>query len=1052
MTSELNAFRAIDFNWTRQLKSVCQDPRYHVPSLHHAAVDDITQYFQHRAVTTDPDSKPLGRIVVGPAGIGKTHLVGELRRRAWELNGWFVLLDFVGIKDFWSSVALGFLSSLHVRMPDGKEQYARLIRRLAGLLDVNPQLKDLLARYSRQPRELLSEIVRLLTCALGRDHRDELLHHHDVVTALILLIAKDLDCASVAHAWLQGLELDKDDVRPLGIRSVKREPIDIVRGLSWLMSLTGPTLIAIDQIDAIVSESNVRPGPPDRASDEGLREAQSILESLAGGLMELHEVTPRSVTVVACLEATWELLRARASVAVTDRYMPPTVLRPLTGNGAGHALVAARLNEAYAAQKFRPPFDTWPFATEAFAGTAGFSPRQLLKACEAHRQACLDANAVTVLQSFTAGHEPVPSEPGTGQGSVDRAFADTQKAATIGSLLDLENEGQLQLLLRDTLGFLALHFDLPGDIDVAVHASPAQRRPSLHGRLSFTLRGEGDREKHFCFLILGHTNPIAFQSRLKAAMTASGIERALEFRHLFVVRRDNPPGGKKTADLVKQFCGAGGRFVAPTDDDLRVFVALQTMAKGDRAVFDKWLRDRKPLFATSFFTALGLCPPSFLGGSTTSGAATAEGSTAVRQPAVGSRTPRTEVSRSVPIGRRCERGVEDPVESIPADVLPRHTAMLAGSGSGKTVLIRRIVEEAAVIGIPALILDSNNDLARLGDAWPSRPPSFTDADAEKAAAYQRAVDVTIWTPGLASGRPLSLAMLPDFSAVAGDADELDQAVEMARATLEPLISATGKRARLISGVLANALRAFALQGGGELTELIEFLSDLPEAVSQINDATKLAIQIADQLRAAIATNPLLRRREQPVDCRILFEGEASGRTRISVINLSGLASDDVRNNFVNQLNMALFTWIKRHPSETGRLYVIDEAQNFAPSQQTTACKQSIVSLVSQARKYGLGMIFATQTPKGIDNKVVSNCTTHFYGKMNSPAAITATQELLQAKGGVGGDIAKLAAGEFYFATEATPRPLKIRTPLCLTHHPKNPLTVEEVIRRARCGE
>jgi hypothetical protein len=44
------------------------------------------------------------------------------------------------------------------------------------------------------------------------------------------------------------------------------------------------------------------------------------------------------------------------------------------------------------------------------------------------------------------------------------------------------------------------------------------------------------------------------------------------------------------------------------------------------------------------------------------------------------------------------------------------------------------------------------------------------------------------------------------------------------------------------------------------------------------------------------------------------------------------------------------------------------------------------------------MIFATQTPKEIDNKIVSNCTTHVYGRMNAPAMIDAIRELMVAKG------------------------------------------------------
>ena len=147
--------------------------------------------------------------------------------------------------------------------------------------------------------------------------------------------------------------------------------------------------------------------------------------------------------------------------------------------------------------------------------------------------------------------------------------------------------------------------------------------------------------------------------------------------------------------------------------------------------------------------------------------------------------------------------------------------------------------------------------------------------------------------------------------------------------------------------------------------------------------------------------------------------------------------------------MSLFTFIKRNPNPTGCLYVIDEAQNFAPSGAGTACKASALSLAAQARKYGLGMMFATQTPKGVDNKIVSNCTTHVYGRMNAPATIDAIYDLMAAKGGAADDIGKLSKGEFYFSTEGSLRPFKVRTPLCLSWHPPNPPTAEEVIQKAR---
>lgn len=153
--------------------------------------------------------------------------------------------------------------------------------------------------------------------------------------------------------------------------------------------------------------------------------------------------------------------------------------------------------------------------------------------------------------------------------------------------------------------------------------------------------------------------------------------------------------------------------------------------------------------------------------------------------------------------------------------------------------------------------------------------------------------------------------------------------------------------------------------------------------------------------------------------------------------------------------MALFSWIKQNPTPSSRpltgLLVMDEAQNFAPAQKNTSCKESTIALVAQARKYGLGMIFATQVPKNIDNKIVSNCTTHFYGKMNAPATIEAVRELMAAKGGGGSDIGSLKAGEYYFTTEGMSAAEKVKTPLCLSYHPQSPLPQEEVVKRAKAS-
>jgi hypothetical protein len=601
LVSELDALRSVNFDWTRQLRSVWRDPPYHVSSLHHALLDNLIDYFARKTCEPDPADEPLGRLIVGPAGYGKTHLIGELRRRIWTMDGWFILLDFVGVRDFWTSVALGFLNSLQVRMPDGKLQYDRLVLKIASLLDIHEVMLAIANRRRRHPRKLVIELAELFVRTLSRLHFQETSAHRDVVTALILLNSEDLDCHSVAHAWLQGMHLDAADANPLGLLG-ENEPIKVVQGLSWIMSLVGPTLIAVDQIDAIVSASNAMANATTNGTNLEQQEAQSIVNSLAEGLMDLHEKKRRAVTVVSCLEATWKVLQDKTAVAVTDRYGSPASLHALPSCDVAKELVAARLKLGYASFGFDPPYPTWPFTEAALESAVGFSPRELLRVCDEHRQCCLAQGKVIECKTLRSDEQwAEPSPPETED--FDRSYIDELKKAVVEGLLDSEGENQLRELLDANLRLLPKHFDLPNDIDVVVQRDPDQKRPSLHGRLSFTYRDQGDREQHYCFLSLGHTNAFAFQSRLKAAMTASGIDKALKFRHLFILRRGDPPGGSKTKALIDQFTKAGGKFIMPTDDDLRALVALQVMAEGNRPGFEAWLRTRRPLFRTTFFKA-----------------------------------------------------------------------------------------------------------------------------------------------------------------------------------------------------------------------------------------------------------------------------------------------------------------------------------------------------------------------------------------------------------------------------------------------------------------
>ena len=391
--------------------------------------------------------------------------------------------------------------------------------------------------------------------------------------------------------------------------------------------------------------------------------------------------------------------------------------------------------------------------------------------------------------------------------------------------------------------------------------------------------------------------------------------------------------------------------------------------------------------------------------------------------------------------------------TVPLEDLRRHTVIFAGSGSGKTVLIRRLIEECALKGVSAIVLDPNNDLARLGLPWPAPPRGWLDDDAEKAATYLRDTEVVVWTPRLTTGRPLSFAPLSGLGDVADDRDEFEMALDNAVASLVPRAGLPGSGARLSQGraVLKEALGAYVRRGGGVLKGFLGYLSALPAGVSRLASGEKLAADIAQTLLAETVNDPMLGGTGEAVDPSGLLQPASGRRARISVISLVGLPNDEQRQQFVNQLQMALFAWVKKHPAgdrPLGGLFVMDEAQTFAPSAGRTATTDSTLALASQARKYGLGLVFATQAPKGLHNQIPGNATTQFFGLLNAPVQIEAAREMAAQKGGDARSIARLRPGEFFAAGDAVAFQ-RVRSPMCLSHHPRSPMTQEEVLELAR---
>jgi hypothetical protein len=1078
MSPELKALQDADFGWVRSLDSVWSDEATDAGPNEELVDGIITELAE---LTQSPN--PPGRVFLGQAGIGKTHLIGVLRRRAWAEGCWFVMLDVVGITDFWKSAALSFVTSLLQEMPNGRRQHEAVIGGVARRFKIEKEVNIVFAN----PTVETKRVVDLLVKGLHNSYPANALNHQDVFRALALLRSHDLPTVGIAHAWLQGYDVDEAMRKSLGFLKPPPSPVEIVRGLMWVMSLAGPTLIAVDQIDGVLSVGG---------SDFG--GAPDFTKLLTAGLLDLAAVIGRGTVVVTCLLSSWEIIKSLGPTPLEQRFTTPAPLRLAQRDIFVRKLIADRLAPAYAKAGIAPKNPTHPFTDAAICSASiGMTPRTILMRCDEHRKRCLAEGKIVPCDTLVEGTINYdPSKPPDRDG-FDAKFSAAAAAADLNGLLDDKDDGKLGMLLRDAFDLYAEQIPPHDDYDVVPKTDPAQKTPPLHGRLTFVDHRANDRERHFCFRALQHSNAVALCARFKAALTASGIAANIAHRHLIVVRRGPPPSGKKTKELFEAFHSAGGLQLDPSDADLRSFVALRKMR--DDALetstfdaFERWLIERKPLCETAFFKAAGLCPPPLPpwdGGTgevrragaahdvsqrqytatagagpqvlaaeddhrpalheKTAGASTLSPAAPVAVPTTSKQAEPTRVAVNapppavIPVGRRAASG--DTVE-LPTALLPRHTAIIAGAGSGKTVLLRRIVEEAALAGIPAIVIDPNNDLSRLGDAWPERPAGFTDEDEAKAKRYTVTVEVMVWTPGIHAGNPLFLSVLPDFAAVGDDPDERAQAVTMAADTLGPL---AGAKTNLQKGVLADALRAFATGGGGDLKAITALLADLPEGVSEIGNADRIANKMADELKASVATNPLLKATGPVLDPKLLFFGKNSSKTRVSVINLSGLASNEAKEDFVNRLQMTLFGWVKKHPSPRGLLYVIDEAQLFIPSGAGALSKTSGVQLVAQARKYGLGMIAVTQAPKGIDNKVISNCTTQFLGKQNSPTDQQSVKSMIAATGGSADDVGKLAAGEFYFKTEKSGKPFKLKTPICLSFHPPNPPTPEEVIARAK---
>jgi hypothetical protein len=363
----------------------------------------------------------------------------------------------------------------------------------------------------------------------------------------------------------------------------------------------------------------------------------------------------------------------------------------------------------------------------------------------------------------------------------------------------------------------------------------------------------------------------------------------------------------------------------------------------------------------------------------------------------------------------------------PAD-LTTHAVVTGMTGSGKTGLCVTLLEEAALQGIPAIIIDPKGDLTNLLLHFPNLAPQdfqpwidsdlarragktleqvATDASTswrnglkewgipqERVLALKNAAQFAVYTPGSDSGIPVSVL---SSLAVPGLSWNENREVlrEKISSTVTALLGLVGYedidpvRSRehiLLSNIFENAWS----QGKDvDLTELIlqtqtppfDKLGAFPvDTFFPAKDRMELAM-VLNNILAAPAFETW--REGQSLDIASMLYTE-DGRPRHNIFYLAHL-SDAERMFFVTLLLSAVETWMRTQSGATSlrALLYMDEIFGYLPPQRNPSSKQPLLRMLKSARAFGLGLLLATQNPVDVDYKALSNAGTWFIGKLQT---------------------------------------------------------------------
>jgi hypothetical protein len=266
-------------------------------------------------------------------------------------------------------------------------------------------------------------------------------------------------------------------------------------------------------------------------------------------------------------------------------------------------------------------------------------------------------------------------------------------------------------------------------------------------------------------------------------------------------------------------------------------------------------------------------------------------------------------------------------------------------------------------------------------------------DGSRIAAFRDAVDVALYTPGSTAG--LQLKVLRSFAAPSAelldDSEAFRERVISAVSSLLTLLGVHADPIRSREHILLSTILQRAWERGQDmdLATLIREIQSPPVDKIGVMDIESF-FPAGDRLELSMGLNNLLASpgfaswmEGEPLQVpRLLWTPE--GKPRISVLSIAHL-SDTERMFFVTLLLNELIAWMRTQPgtSSLRALLYMDEVFGYFPPSANPPCKAPMLTLLKQARAYGLGVVLATQNPVDLDYKGLSNAGTWLLGRLQT---------------------------------------------------------------------